>query len=345
MIKNENSNKIINKLQSSCASTFKEVMLCWFIPLQKISGNSVIYKEFKKNNNILRVSNDFGTTEIRNRLLCEYHVSILVAIIKHSKLKHIEDGSIIAIFKEIDVMREIGIGEKNYARFRELIKEIGDAQYYHSVGNRTKRVSILKDHILINESRVKIEGVVFHQDYVGVNKNDFSIDFKDINEKIYKIPYSTIPTIIKYIYYSFNNLGIVNFKLLDVLKAIGFPVNAISSVKTIKSNLSDFSAKLKEDFGITYEATTKTFIINSEIKLKSISEDAKSINETKKFIDKTIIYKGFKYIITKIEKNDENWNIYIKNSAEEEVVNFTFLDDLIYYLEYAKSGNSINTLL
>ena len=57
-------------------STLMDLRVSPFMPVDKISHNSALAKEFVANKNILKRETAFGTVEIRNRLLTQYHKMI-----------------------------------------------------------------------------------------------------------------------------------------------------------------------------------------------------------------------------------------------------------------------------
>ena len=61
-------NSLLSKIQNT-SYTEKDVILNFFMPIYKLSGNSTIYKEFKANGHKLIIENEYGKIEIRNRIL------------------------------------------------------------------------------------------------------------------------------------------------------------------------------------------------------------------------------------------------------------------------------------
>ena len=60
-------------------STLMDLRVSPFMPVDKISHNSALAKKFVANKNILKRETAFGTVEIRNRLLTQYHKIICVS--------------------------------------------------------------------------------------------------------------------------------------------------------------------------------------------------------------------------------------------------------------------------
>ena len=65
-----------------------------FMPVDKISHNSALAREFVANKNILKRETAFGTVEIRNRLLTQYHKMILDCIMVHNIRSVVYKGTI-----------------------------------------------------------------------------------------------------------------------------------------------------------------------------------------------------------------------------------------------------------
>jgi len=323
---------IIEKLNNS-SITRKEVEFNFFMPVSKLSGNSLTYKNFVKNNNSRTVETEFGTMEIRNRLLTENHQLIISAIIKCGTIAAFNDGRIGAFFKEIDIINELNLGKNNYAFLRENIKRIGDAQYYITVGDLVRKVSIFQDHVAKVNGKRGAHAVVFDPEYINIYKSDFSVNYQKLFSKISSIPYPTIPSIIKYLMHKNRTSKSEEFSLSDVLKKIGFPVDSPSSLKEIVKNMKKAKKLLKDDYGIDYDDEEKMIRYRKHKNIEFNDPLESSLVSLDNFKSRTFQYEKSSHIIKDIYKNDEDGNSWTIETNIKKIEIKNQLDDLLFFLD------------
>ena len=79
-------------------SILMDLRVSSFMPIDKISHNSALAREFVANKNILKRETAFGVVEIRNRLLTQYHKMILDCIVVHNIRSVFYKGTIAIYF-------------------------------------------------------------------------------------------------------------------------------------------------------------------------------------------------------------------------------------------------------
>lgn len=315
------------------AITTKFTYFNFFIPLSKLSGSSLIYKLFEKNNKVRVVTNQYGKLEQRMKLLTEYHLSVIMAIIQYGEITVDENGNYCSIFKEIDILRALKMGDKNYHHLRKVVKDITDANFYIEIDSIrvSENAKIIEKHSIDKDENA--QRVVFHDAFVRVHKSEFSVNLKPIMPKINEIPYPTIMSILFYLIFKNKTNSIKTYKLQDVLLEIGFPIESLSSFRALKRNLVKYKDELEDKFNTVYDDKNHTFYYSKmdEIEFRdSIQDETRKLDA---FIDTTIRVNKKPYTILKIEaKNTEktSWDIITDKGVIKKEI---FISDLVPYLK------------
>ena len=339
---------VVKKIQDS-SITEKEAMFVLFLPIAKLTANSALSKEFKKNGNSLVFKTKYGVVELRGRLLTEYHYKIVSSIIKNSKITLTDRGTAIAEFEEITIMRDVGLSPKAYTQLRKIVSEIADASYYFQVGaDFKKRMEIFSEHVLPlkEKSKKKIQAVELHYEYFNMLKNDFPINFGNLYPLINSIKIPTIPTIIRYLYYAHREYGKTTFELRSILNSIHYPLNNTNSFKTITDRLNLYEEELYENFKIKYCILSNTFNMDEvkQLNLTNILLLGDSLSELSSYIGKIYRHDNKNYTIIEfknVENSNKDWIILVKdfNNKDKTFNICMYLDDLLGYLKNCNSAN------
>lgn len=336
-MKNFEDYALIQKMQNSSIID-KEVVFNFFLPIAKLSGNSKTYKNFIKNGNKRIVElGPYGTIEIRNRLLTEIHRKVVSAIIQFGEIRKTQDGRIASFFKESDILRELEMGEKNHAKLREHIKTITDASYYITVEGFQYNLRIIDTHLSVDKNSKRMQGVIFNSEYVKMHRDDFSVNYKNLFNKIKAIPYATIPSIVNFLIIENKTKIKKEYPLNHILEKIGFPMESPQSLKIIKQHLKNYADKLLEDFCIEYKVPQKT-LGYSKIDSITFIAPLDHENDLKQFYKKELYYKNENFIIEEIiQKDERSW--VVKTNIRE--LNFnSFFDDFKFFLEQGTGEDS-----
>ena len=118
-------------------STLMDLRVSPFMPVDKISHNSALAKEFVANKNILKRETAFGTVEIRNRLLTQYHKMILDCIMIHNTRSVVYKGTIAIYFSIYEISQKLGLewSGKTQKNIQEAIEYIKDVVIVRSDNN------------------------------------------------------------------------------------------------------------------------------------------------------------------------------------------------------------------
>ncbi len=323
--------EVITKMQHSSILS-KEVIFNLFLPIHKLSHNSILYKDFVKNSNKRIIKYENVIVEQRNRLLTEIHKDVVSAIIQFGKISLTQDGKICSVFQEKDILRELKMGEKNHQQLREYIKIITDVTYYITIEGYTKNLRIFDKYLTVDGASKRVQGVIFDDEYVRMHRDDFSIDYKKIFKKIKGIEYATIPTILKFLMVDNKTTTPKTYKLEEILSKINFPTESNESLKKIKRHMKDYTVKLKEDYNVDYDAKSKNLIYSKMQDIRIIDELDIYKSELDSFIGKKFKHKNYIYTIQEFVNIFENKEWLIKTNIEDLTFNL-FVDDLIFYLK------------
>ena len=118
-------------------STLMDLRVSPFMPVDKISHNSALAKEFVANKNISKRETAFGTVEIRNRLLTQYHKMILDCIMIHNTRSVVYKGTIAIYFSIYEISQKLGLewSGKTQKNIQEAIEYIKDVVIVRSDNN------------------------------------------------------------------------------------------------------------------------------------------------------------------------------------------------------------------
>jgi len=312
----------------SSATTDKELLFNFFMPVRKLPSNSTLYKNFVANGNVHIVNTVYGDVEIRNRLLYEKHTKILSAIIRLSNLVKNSNDSVTAEFKELDILKMLSMGDRNYTTLRNALKEIKDTSFYITSMGNSRSINIFDEHSY--SSITKTQSVTFSSAYVEMYKSDFSIDMKGLLVKILNIEFPTIPTIVKFLLFKAKGKDVFEYSLNDVLVEIGFPVNLKSSLKTVRKNLKLFSETIYKDYNIKYDYKNYQFTCYSTDSIAFNKGLKTSFIELNSFINKRIILDGETHTIKKfvpLDVTNKEWQIVTDKKVIEKSI---FFSDLLF---------------
>lgn len=115
-----------------------------FLPYEKLLPNNPIVREFKANDNILTLENQWYSVQIRNRLLHTRHLKAIIAAILTAKEVKINQSQITIKFNIYSVAKKAGFvkdrdsyGGKNMENIRKLFHEIADVRIV--IGKKTTK--------------------------------------------------------------------------------------------------------------------------------------------------------------------------------------------------------------
>jgi len=349
---------VVEKIESSTA-TITELRIPIFSPVQKLSGNSVTAREFKKNGGIRTIETSWGKVEIRGRkLLTQVHRDLLDCIYTHaSKVLPLPSEEVVLVFSQTKILKEYSRDSKsshweNQTKWlKEKIKEIRDitVNYVDTKGNSfdfnlISHLDYLEEH--------KAYSITLDNRYLKFYERELSINYKKVLNKLLQVDSALIKAIIRWF---FTHKKESRFKLMTVLEALGFPIDSPKSLQVCKREIKSRVGEL-QSFGIDYNPKDEMFFYmgNSSIgfipslfnqKNQPIEASLVSnIKTLKDLIGESIVIEGKKTVVKSISyesegalvcsayietKDNKNFRIKNKNELSEE----DFDLEVILYLE------------
>ena len=263
----ENKNKqlalfnVVEKIESSTA-TITELRIPIFSPVQKLSGNSVTAREFKKNGGIRIIQTSWGKVEIRGRkLLTQVHRDLLDCIYTHaSKVLPLPTEEVVLVFSQTKILKEYSRDSKsahweNQTKWlKEKIKEIRDitVNYVDTKGNSfdfnlISHLDYLEEH--------KAYSITLDNRYLKFYERELSINYKKELNKLLQVDSALIKAIIRWF---FTHKKESRFKLMTVLEALGFPIDSPKSLQVCKREIKSRVGEL-QSFNIDYDPKDEMF--------------------------------------------------------------------------------------
>lgn len=310
---------VVEKIENS-TTTITELRIPIFSPVQKLSGNSVTAREFKKNGGIRTIQTSWGKVEIRGRkLLTQVHRDLLDCIYTHAtKILPLPTEEVVIIFSQTKILKEYSGEEKSKSWetqtkwLKEKIKEIRDVtiNYVDTKGssfdfNLISHLDYMEEH--------KAYSITLDNRYLKFYERELSINYKKELPKLLKVDHALIKAIIRWF---FTHKKESRFKLMTVFEALGFPID---SPKTLQVNKREVASRVDEfhTFGIDYDPKEEMFHYQGNTSVGFIrsllsSEDAiienvavvtkKTVND---LIGESILCEGDKDIVKKISYETE----------------------------------------
>ena len=264
-MKNKNNQlalfNVVEKIENS-TTTITELRIPIFSPVQKLSGNSVTAREFKKNGGIRTIETSWGKVEIRGRkLLTQVHRDLLDCIYTHAtKIMPLPTEEVVIIFSQTKILKEYSGEEKSKSWetqtkwLKEKIKEIRDitVNYVNTKGdsfdfNLISHLDYLEEH--------KAYSITLDSRYLKFYERELSINYKKELSKLLKVDSALIKAIIRWF---FTHKKESRFKLITVFEALGFPVDSPKSLQVAKREVKSRVGELRS-FGIDYDPKDEIF--------------------------------------------------------------------------------------
>lgn len=334
---------VVEKIENS-TTTITELRIPIFSPVQKLSGNSVTAREFKKNGGIRTIETSWGKVEIRGRkLLTQVHRDLLDCIYTHAtKILPLPTEEVVIIFSQTKILKEYSGEEKSGSWItqtkwlKEKIKEIRDVtvNYVNTKGdsfdfNLISHLDYLEEH--------KAYSITLDNRYLKFYERELSINYKKELQKLLKVDSALIKAIIRWF---FTHRRESRFKLMTVLQALGFPIDSPKSLQVAKREVKSRVGEL-QSFGIDYDPKDEIFfymgntsvgfipsLLNRDDKIieNAVVVPKKTVND---LLGEAIELNGNKVIVKKIYyetegalictayvETEDNKNFNIKNKAQ-----------------------------
>jgi len=264
--------KRIEKIKNSMHA-ISDLRVSAFLPIEKINKNSKLYKEFINNGNVLIRETSWGKIEIRNKLLTQYHLDILTAIILNTNIFFNPEGELMSYFTLFKLSQILGIrwGTRTKENLKKALKEIADIRINREdkQGNFVNYTFISSiEHLSTLESIMKVK---FTKEFIDFFLKELTINYPETFKKLRELKKlliqekntETTET---------RGIGllkaIINFfitqqqgqkiELLKLLETIGYPATE-RQIRRAKEIINKNIEILEKEFNIKYDKKKKIF--------------------------------------------------------------------------------------
>ncbi|MCT7471276.1 hypothetical protein N5T90_10350 [Aliarcobacter cryaerophilus] len=246
-------------------STLMDLRVSPFMPVDKISHNSALAREFVANKNILKRETAFGTVEIRNRLLTQYHKMILDCIMVHNIRSVVYKGTIAIYFSIYEIAQQLGLewNGKTQKNIQEAIEYIKDVVIVRTDADKP---SITSSYNIIQEmkysSKEQAYVIVLSSQYAEYFNKTISINYNKRFDELIGIRgkgSAFIRSIIEFfITHDASADNIQRMKLMQLLETINYPCQTPRQVTSAKQYLKEYEKELAK-FNIKYYSGSQLF--------------------------------------------------------------------------------------
>lgn len=252
------------KINESTA-TLMDLRVSPFMPVDKISHNSALAKEFVANKNILKRETAFGTVEIRNRLLTQYHKMILDCIMIHNTRSVVYKGTIAIYFSIYEISQKLGLEwsgktQKNIQEAIEYIKDVVIVRTDSSGSGIASSYNIIQE--MKYSSKEQSYVIVLSSLYAEYFNKTMSINYNKRFDELISIRgkgSAFIRSIIEFfITHDASAENIQRMKLIQLLETINYPCETPRQVTSAKQYLKDYEDELAK-FNIKYYSGSQLF--------------------------------------------------------------------------------------
>lgn len=337
---------VVEKIEHSTA-TITELRIPIFSPVQKLSGNSVTAREFKKNGGIRTIETSWGKVEIRGRkLLTQVHRDLLDCIYTHAtKVLPLPTEEVVIVFSQTKILKEYSGDTKSKSWetqtkwLKEKIKEIRDitVNYVNTKGdsfdfNLISHLDYLEEH--------KAYSITLDNRYLKFYERELSINYKKELHKLLQVDSALIKAIIRWF---FTHKKESKFKLITVFEALGFPIDSPKSLQVAKREVKSRVGEL-QSFGIDYDPKEEMFYYRGN---EAIGFIPSLLNSSSKTIDTVAVEqkKAAKDYIGEFIKIKEKESV-IKNityEMEGALVHSAYIETENHNNFTLKNSNQLNT--
>ena len=252
------------KINESTA-TLMDLRVSTFMPVDKISHNSALAKEFVANKNILKRETAFGTVEIRNRLLTQYHKMILDCIMIHNTRSVVYKGTIAIYFSIYEIAQKLGLEwsgktQKNIQEAIEYIKDVVIVRTDSSGSGIASSYNIIQE--MKYSSKEQSYVIVLSSLYAEYFNKTMSINYNKRFDELISIRgkgSAFIRSIIEFfITHDASAENIQRMKLIQLLETINYPCETPRQVTSAKQYLKEYEDELAK-FNIKYYTGSQLF--------------------------------------------------------------------------------------
>jgi hypothetical protein len=263
---------LIDRFENNTA-TVTELRVGIFAPIEKISANSTIYKDFIKNNRKRKLTTPWGEVTVKGNILTQIHRDIIDAIMSIGTIEKTDNNNFMISFIGAELLRYLGKSPKNHTWLKKILDELKttNIEYTDKKGNSIDfNISSAGGY----SSQKGVFVVMLTESYVKFYEQEVVVNYKQEIPQLIKVDDALVKAIIRFF---FTHANKVSFNLEKLLDTLGYPVNA-ASLKTAKKKMRDHTQTLK-DFGIIFDKSYKVTYSKREGVTHSLSKVKKTLME------------------------------------------------------------------
>lgn len=240
-------------------------------PIEKISANSITYKNFVKNNRSRRIKTSWGQVLVTGNILTQVHRDLIDCIIATNERINVrEDGAVEVFFSGAEVMKKCGKDPSNLSWLRVKLREIKNT----SIELEDKEGKYYSFDIFGDVAGIKNTGkfmITFDPTYRKYMEEQLTIGYLNELEKLLTIKHAVLRAIIRFFWTHKEASRMPIFDGEDgkpgLLTTVGYPTDSDQMVRDVARKIEANLDKLAE-FGI-YSGTEEV-LINGQIKVRQL---------------------------------------------------------------------------
>jgi hypothetical protein len=339
---------ILDKFSMTNA-TVKELRTSFWLPIEKITKTSKIYKDFEANKRKKEIVTPWGKTIIKGNLPTQLHRSLFDCILtNYDEMTQLESGDILVKFSSTKILKAYGYTSTRASKWlKEKLDELRICviEVYDAGSKRLYDFNIISN--LIGDGKKGEFGIIIDKDYANFFANEVTINYKNELPNLLSIKAqgedestALLQAIIRFFWThqseSHMQIESKNDKI-GLLETIGFPLESPKTLQRAKKTIKNNADKLKE-FGIIYEEDKKnkiSYLKNSfENTIKFLGPINKQSNSLLNYCNKRIMIDKIIYMIDSINYDNQikKYNII---TTSGEILNINTGDEtkLLSYLD------------
>lgn len=240
----------VNKFENFNA-TVNELRTGIFAPIEKISTNSITYKNFIDNKRARSIETNWGEVIIKGNILTQTHRDLLDCILSVSdQPMPLNDGRVAYYFKIADVMKVYDSKSSNYEWIKQKLDEIQTTAIQFKQKDSKSYVSFnILDKSGFSENQDSF-GIVFTKSYRDYIENNLTVDYRQELPKLLKVDSALLKAIVRFFWTHKH----CNISILQLLQSIGYPIESERAIRTAKKEIKDNANYLEKEFGIFYNS-------------------------------------------------------------------------------------------
>ena len=255
---------VVKKFEKSNASV-EELRTGIWAPIEKLSHNSLILKNFEANKRRRTIETSWGKVVVSGNILMQSHRDLLDCVLAVStKTKELDGGDIAVYFTKADALRKYGDQTaKNQRWLDDKLNEIQNTsiELRDNLGNYY-RFSILK--LTAYSEKEETFGIVFTKEYRTYIEGQLTIGYLAELDKLLDVKSALLKSIIRFFW---THKDFWKMDIDKLLVTVGYPTDSDQMIRSAKREIEN-NIDILERFGI--KSAEERVIENNRTKIKKL---------------------------------------------------------------------------